>query len=55
MRHGLARHGLNRTDYTKTCMHNPHMVFKADEEGPTAIERGQSEEKRQQELQSYKQ
>jgi hypothetical protein len=49
MRNGLGRYGLGKTgtDYSKTCFHNPHMVFKENNEGPTAFERGQSEEKRQ--------
>lgn len=44
MRSGFGRVGATRAgiDYSKTCLHNPHMVFKEIEEGPTAIDRGQS-------------
>ena len=35
---GLGRHGLNKPlDYSKTCFHNPHMVFRTQEEGPNAF------------------
>ena len=52
MKNGLGRYGMTRkdVDYSKTCMHNPHMIFKTTEEGLTAIDRGESEEKRQKEL-----
>ena len=43
MRNGLGRFGLNKPDYSKTCLHNPHMVFKNSQEGPNAFERGESE------------
>jgi len=43
MKGGLARIGLNggKVDYSKTFMHNPHFVFKNEEEGLSAFERGQ--------------
>ena len=42
MRNGLGRCGFNRAvvDYSKTCLHNPHMIFKNTEEGQTAFEKG---------------
>ena len=44
MRNGFGRVGATRggIDYSKTCLHNPHMVFREAEEGPTAIDRGHS-------------
>lgn len=51
MKGGLGRIGLNKgpVDYSKTFMHNPHFVFRNEEEGPSAFERGENEEKRKQE------
>lgn len=42
MRNGLGRCGLNKAglDYSKTCLHNPNMIFKNTEVGETALERG---------------
>jgi len=53
MKNGLGRIGLNRAniDYSKTVMHNPHFLFKSEEEQEVnALDRGEEEEKRQQEL-----
>ena len=41
MRSGLGRMGLNKpVDFSKTCFHNPNMIFRNSEEGPNAFERG---------------
>ena len=50
LRNGIGRVGLKKTkvDYSKTCFHNPQMVFKNTQESVNAFERGESEEKRKQ-------
>ena len=37
MRNGFGKGGLRGVDYSKTCFHNPHVVFKAENEGVSAI------------------
>jgi hypothetical protein len=53
---GGGRHGLAKNiDYSKTCFHNPQLVFRHEQEQPvSAFAKAEEEERRQKELSAQK-